>query len=57
MRDDWQALAKGIIQILPDDDHGRAALFFDRTRMCNPHLTRGEIVRIRIYDCYSRKPE
>ena len=44
LQDDHEAIEKGLIKILPDDDHGRAVCFFDRTRMCDPHLTRGEVV-------------
>ena len=46
MHDDQEIIEKGIIQILPDDDHGRAVFFMDRIRMCEPHATRAELVRI-----------
>ena len=46
MQDDVDVLQKGIIHILPDDEHGRAVLFMDRTKMCEPHATEEQIVSV-----------
>jgi hypothetical protein len=46
MQDDVDVLQKGIIHILPDDEHGRAVLFMDRTKMCEPHATTEQIVSV-----------
>jgi hypothetical protein len=45
MRDDINVIKQGILQILPDDDHHRGVLLWDRIRMFAPHATREEIVR------------
>jgi hypothetical protein len=46
MQDDVDVLQKGIINILPDDEHGRAVLFMDLTQMCEPHATTEQIVSV-----------
>jgi hypothetical protein len=46
MQDDVDVLQKGIIHTLPDDEHGRAVLFLDRTKMCEPHATTEQIVSV-----------
>ena len=46
MQDDIDVLQKGIINILPDDEHGRAVLFMDLTQMCEPHATTEQIVSV-----------
>jgi hypothetical protein len=44
MQDDVDVLRKGIVHILPDDEHSRAVLFMDRTKMCEPHASTEQIV-------------
>jgi hypothetical protein len=46
MQDDVDVLQKGIVNLLPDDAHGRAVLFMDRTKMCEPHASTEQIVSV-----------
>ena len=49
MAADIEALRKGIVQLLPNDVHGRSVIFFDRMRAVKPTLTREEVFRIVFY--------
>lgn len=40
---------KGLIQILPDDIHGRPVLFYDRIRSVKSVYSREEVARIHFY--------
>jgi len=56
MHDDIDGLQRGIINILPDDEHGRAVLFMDLTQMCEPHATTEQIVSVLSLDYTSALP-
>ena len=49
MQDDVDVLQEGIVNILPDDEHGRAVLFMDLTQMCEPHATTEQIVSVLLW--------
>jgi hypothetical protein len=47
--EDIQAFMMGLAFVLPDDEKGRAVLFFDRIRLVRSVISRDEVIRILFY--------